>query len=601
MQGISLDIDYKKLNIDDCFKNHYSVPDYQREYVWEHEQVQQLLADIQDAYGNAPEKPYFMGMIVVYRGNGALELIDGQQRITTFFIFLCALIKILDDNKKSTNLYKGRVYSPIQDPKTFEERDAFVLELQYAKSSECLKNIFYGEIPGDLEQDAISDSDRRLYEAYLDILKDLEESYTDINELMKFGGYFFNNVQFVQIEAKDISEALKIFETINQRGVGLNSMDLLKNMIFMQVDRNQFSELNTKWKKIMDRISSIDEKPLRFLRYYITSTYDISDETGNIKGILPEDQIYKWLTSNDKQCDYKNNPVDFVDHLANGVDRYINYWNPSQAVKGNNHIINVKNIAGTSYRSYLVMLLAAVNMDDTALAKYKQVLESLIYYATVNKVKGNETEKLFAGWCPEIRKIVTIENLEAFVDGSLKPIIDKWKTERDHHRNFMSLNLKTIQVYRIRFILSRISKYVDDRRSGGKNYADVSSYYDKKYQIEHIMPQKCMDPSLYEVTTEDFEYVDNLLGNLTLLEKSFNASIQAGSFEEKAKVYAQSCFYLTESIVNIGKVGKNTSADELNKELQKWDKWDYKAIIERQEMLYRLSEEIWSLDSVMKM
>jgi len=52
-----------------------------------------------------------------------------------------------------------------------------------------------------------------------------------------------NNVVFIQI-SNDVSSALKIFETINERGVGLNPMDLLKNLLFTQVRQTEFTQLN---------------------------------------------------------------------------------------------------------------------------------------------------------------------------------------------------------------------------------------------------------------------------------------------------------------------------------------------------------------------
>ena len=83
------------LNIANVFQAFYTVPDYQREYVWQTEQVEQLLSDINaEVSGSnvttAPE--YFIGSIVVCPGDGGvLELIDGQQRMTTLFLVLCAI------------------------------------------------------------------------------------------------------------------------------------------------------------------------------------------------------------------------------------------------------------------------------------------------------------------------------------------------------------------------------------------------------------------------------------------------------------------------------------------------------------------------------
>lgn len=116
----------------------------------------------------------------------------------------------------------------------------------------------------------------------------MSEKFSDLPQLKKFVYFLLMVTSFIRIETHDITDALKIFETINQRGKGLDSMDLLKNMVFCQVDRSKFKELNMNWKEITRALESIEEKPLRFLRYFIMASYN----TSAVKdGILREDQI----------------------------------------------------------------------------------------------------------------------------------------------------------------------------------------------------------------------------------------------------------------------------------------------------------------------
>ena len=81
------------LTLEDVFKDFYVVPSFQREYVWEGEQVEQLLQDIYDEFSeNGQGSEYFIGSFVVCPGeDGVYELIDGQQRMTTAYLFLCAV------------------------------------------------------------------------------------------------------------------------------------------------------------------------------------------------------------------------------------------------------------------------------------------------------------------------------------------------------------------------------------------------------------------------------------------------------------------------------------------------------------------------------
>jgi uncharacterized protein with ParB-like and HNH nuclease domain len=71
---------------------------------------------------------------------------------------------------------------------------------------------------------------------------------TDPAELLRFYGYLTNKVKVIRIETPTVAMALKIFETINDRGVGLDAMDLLKNLLFMHAKGDEFGKLKTIWK-----------------------------------------------------------------------------------------------------------------------------------------------------------------------------------------------------------------------------------------------------------------------------------------------------------------------------------------------------------------
>ena len=99
--------------------------------------------------------------------------------------------------------------------------------------------------------------------AYDAVYRYLEDNYKANGSLKKYWGYLSNNVVFIQIST-DVSSALKIFETINERGIGLNPMDLLKNLLFTQVKKDDFNKLKNQWKKVTGPLEKHKEKALRF-------------------------------------------------------------------------------------------------------------------------------------------------------------------------------------------------------------------------------------------------------------------------------------------------------------------------------------------------
>ena len=578
-------IKYNDHSISSAFKDHYIVPDYQREYVWNDEQVEQLLFDLLDAYNTDNKKAYFLGTIVTYDSGSQFELIDGQQRLTTFFVLLCAIKRIYIGLGEPTSVIDNLVYSPTMN-NDGDVINLYHLQLQYEDAGNCLELIEKGEgRPNYLTQ-----SGERLFDAFKTIQDFLNERFSDLASLKKFVVFLLNKTSFIRIETYDIADALKIFETINQRGKGLDPMDLLKNMIFRQVDRSKFKELNMNWKSITRSLEKIDEKPLRFLRYFIMANYDTSGEKD---GILREDQIYTWLTNNNEQCHYEEAPFQFVQKMAQNVDLYVKCRVPDGTQEGNVHLKNIALLAGKSYKLHLMLMLAASNMNADALAKFKAVLESVVYYTVINKIATNVTERTFALWCKDVRNIVTPEDLDGFVNRTIIPTVNDWKM--NNKSNFLRLGLNSMQQYRIKFILGKITAYVDALRLGKTTVEDLTGYTQTAVEIEHIMPQTCTDKASYDLDEEEFAVYIHRLGNLTLLENSINKSIHNDNYANKSVAYKQSKFYITSSLSALVNQGQDTAINRTNLLLSAWPDWNKQAIKERQEMLYRLSEMIWEI------
>ena len=82
----------------------YMIPVYQRNYAWEEDEITALIKDVYDSACKNPKAPYYIGTLVTYkRGDRVYEVIDGQQRLTTIYIILKALVIKQFRNKKSFN------------------------------------------------------------------------------------------------------------------------------------------------------------------------------------------------------------------------------------------------------------------------------------------------------------------------------------------------------------------------------------------------------------------------------------------------------------------------------------------------------------------
>ena len=138
-------IESNDLAITQIFKDFYAVPDFQREYVWKREHVEKLLEDVLDEFYDEDSRliegpEYFLGSIVSCRDHtGIFQLIDGQQRMTTIYLILCAARDaLIDAGEMPTRVLQGQISDAYSDPKTGEDVERHRLTLQYEDSDGVL-------------------------------------------------------------------------------------------------------------------------------------------------------------------------------------------------------------------------------------------------------------------------------------------------------------------------------------------------------------------------------------------------------------------------------------------------------------------------------
>ena len=573
--------------------NFYIVPDYQREYVWQADkEVAQLLTDVYEAYAAAKNKEYFIGTTVVYydKGSNVSELIDGQQRTTTLFLMLCAFRNIYKERGLGTNVMDPLIYeSTLND--NGDEINKYHLELQYEESSRILETVALNlERPVEMSASA-----RRLEEAYQGIYRYINDNTLDDNDELKgMFLYFFRMLKFIQITTPDINDALKIFETINERGVGLNPMDLLKNLIFRQVDRSQFDKLKERWKQLVSLLETNNEKPLRFLRYFIMANYpSINNGQRGDENTIREDEIYKWMASHADVCGYNKDPFKFVELLLENARCYV-YFAHGKDKNGNRtpYLDNIIRLGGGAFRQHLIVLLAARNMPSDMFDYLSRNIENYLFYALFTKVQAKIFEKLFGKWDIALKDVRTQEELTAFVADNIKAETDKLAAE--YKARFLMFKQSDLQLYRVRYILAKLTQYVDMAHSGAKYLSLLDNYFKRGTEIEHILPQSPSEE--LRAQYENYDELLYMLGNLTLLEQPINGAIKNNPYKDKVPTYAASIFYLTSSLHHLDEIGVNTAITRINKYLQPFDHWDAETIAQRQELLYNLSLEIWKVE-----
>ncbi|GAB4513482.1 MAG: DUF262 domain-containing protein [Allomuricauda sp.] len=582
----------------------FIVPDYQREYVWKpDDQVEQFLIDIDNEFNPdfEEQKSYFIGSIIIVENQGKFDVIDGQQRLTTIVLALCALRDLLRPLKNDLDTIGEEYLKSIEsllfsfDLKT--KNSTYRLELQYEESKDYLNTLIHHK---KFEEEK-SPSIIKMEQAYLRIKSHFDLYLKEgLSQLLDYASYFLTHIEIVVIKPENLSSALKIFETINQRGTNLNAMDLVKNLLFIEADEDEFEYIKKTWKKITDNLQSCGEEnsPLRFLRYFLMARYH--------NGIIREDDIYSWIISAEgkKATDYQNNPSAFAKELMKISKRYAELVNATQHrnLGGNySEVAKIGFINKVKSRQHLVLLLALdINATDEEINYLAKQIESFFFYSNTLGIQAKYNESLFVKWANELRKGKGLEHIIDVVENFVAPYI-KERTSKIRSEFLNLFHQHYNPLYRLRFIFAKIENTI--LRESGLPEQDLK--FLDKMQIEHILPQTPKDgylPEEFEDIDDYTEYVYSL-GNIVLLEGQINQAVNAFNdlsdnwFEKKQEQYINSTVTSVKLLNDQFRLGNNTGLNRFREAKNfLFTDWNKEAIDRRLRILLELVYATWKFN-----
>lgn len=606
-------IESADLSIEQIYKDFYIVPPYQREYVWSDVDVQAFADDIYDEfYGSKGElvadREYFIGSVVVCRtAHGPYDLIDGQQRMTTIFLFLCAIRDVLQELGE---LPSKSLEGMICDTRTGDDGNDvqdYRLLLQYEDSRDVLVRIAQGGSIAASREDTRSMA--RIIEAYETLRNFLAAQFGDsADEIKQFFVAFIRRVKLIRIVTPDLTHALKVFETVNDRGVGLTAMDLLKNLLFMRTTPADYPKLQELWKELTLHLEACREKPLRFLRYYVMANYKDYRSASTGKPVR-EDELYEWFGKHAAEIGIDAKPLDFVKDLVSAARDY-GHFTAGYAPDGKTSLVGLQNIQRLSgkARQHFILMLAARHLPADALVELARQVENLFFVFVIVREPTKNFETKFADWSESLRNARTLDDVQRIVRTRIAPEVASKSRTFDFAMN--ELATTSVPKYRLKYVLAKLAQHVDQVAwQGAQSVQQLDHYLDGKLEIEHVFPQK-PDRTVWA----DFDDPEaaagcvQRLGNLTLLEKPLNAAVCNSGFDSKLAAYKDSKIMLTRAIGNPDVFGKNTSlqraiglvatspAAHASLAAGKAPAWTSESIEARQATMAKLAREVWMVD-----
>ena len=540
----------------------FIIPEYQRPYAWNAEQVENLFEDIWEfattTGGLYKNGTYFLGSIVSFENeNLEQEVIDGQQRITSLFLLLRAIYTKLvngdDVNTEAAQNFIREIEPAIWRKDNLTGKVNYTDILLTSKvidinGNDILKNILQTGIADPKANDNYSKNYILFQELYN---KRCAESPLKVYD---FIFALLNQAILLPISADSQDTALTIFSTLNNRGLPLSDADIFKAKLYNNLPNEDKENFITQW-KLLDREATEAKESIQQLFYYFMFYLraiegDDSSTTPGVRKFYSADKFKRlfscniiqelrtmlnlWKVINTNQ-DVPEETWDNNQDIRKSLDTLASYPNEFWKYPVVTYYLSHRN--KDNFDNDFLMFLNKLSSE---------LMTRFLIFPTINVVKS-DIMKLNA-------KIVN----DTHPSFNFRPIDKTGIKEKITipHRNIVRMLLKAYA------------------------YEHQSNLLPDNWQIEHILPQKWQTSFFPNVDEETINTMIEHIGNKTPFERKLNIIASNGYFKEKQNKYKESVIEVTRilvtSIDNDWTLGNISHRDEIiiTEIINLLNKWD---------------------------
>lgn len=534
-------------SLNDILKgNRYAIDYYQREYKWEFKQLQELVNDLTSKFSEAWDPTherdqvdkypyYFLGSIIVSEKDSVPYIVDGQQRLTSLSLLLTFLRHLQQDRSEQVS---------IDDLLMVEKFGKKSFNIDVADRIECMTALF--ELGSFTPTEIASESVQNLAERYDDLAELFPEDLRE-EALPFFIDWLIYRVQIVQITAYTDDDAYTIFETMNDRGLKLTPADMLKGYLLANIaDGGPRVKANAVWRERMRMVSDLEKDgDSDFLKTWLRSQYSrkIRERRKNSKA---EDwdrigtEFHRWLRESASRIGLKKES-EFYDFVTGDLDFYSRQY--ARVVKaatwqeGHDGLEYIGYNADRGFTLQYQLLLAPLVRDDsdeilrTKLELVARYLDILLTWRVWNYRSIAYSTMSYAMF------LVMRDTRGLSVTELGKHLYDSLMTESETFDSNDHLRVHQQNRFQLHLLLARITDYVGVQSGEASHYRELTNGAKVRYEVEHIWADHAEQHSDEFPHAHDFAEHRNLIGDLLLLPKSFNASYNDATYETKLPHY----------------------------------------------------------------
>ncbi|MES0057281.1 DUF262 domain-containing HNH endonuclease family protein [Mesorhizobium sp. M0078] len=549
----------------------FVIPAYQRRYSWRERQLYELIEDIELLENS---DVHLLGSIVCLTGHhtagiNRLELVDGQQRLTTICILLeCLRERLIAGDEADQAQALGRLLTA------------------KASGGKAMPKIALDSIDGDeyrqLVDNANGDDHSQYQNQHLVAAFAIIRQWIEDQDLTLLGGFLYklqNQALIIRLDVNDAKDAFKLFETINNRGLKLSPTDIIKNFVLgnaARFDADQLEEARKSWALLIAHLDGTDTDA--FFRYFLISATQrritksqvvpefktlFMNEVVEAEGLsdrhLYADEEEADDDEPDEGSDVEDVPIEregspqvtFKEFLRRVVTSAEAFGELVLIRTGrkriDRHLRNLRMIKSAQTYGFL-MHLRVGGVDDKTFIEVLKLTENFVLRRHVCRERANETESLFAKLCAANPERPLLEVKAAYREAC--PTDEKFRHE------FANANFTSNIIDRARYCLEQIEL----RRHG--SHAELQILGSDDVHVEHIIPRKIKTRRAKEEFGDWVNYlgdrVDLLhprmvsrIGNLTLFAGALNIGASNNPFASKKKAYRESAIMITQDLAGM--------------------------------------------------
>jgi len=601
------DIDGKGRTLWELFDNRrYDIDSYQREYKWQTKQLIELINDLcgkfLEHYKESHDREevshyghYFLGSIILSQKKGGCFIIDGQQRLTTLTLLLIylrhrQLVLPENDRVEISNLILSKKYGK----KSFN--------IDVPERAPCLDKLYLGESYNPTSKDP--EAVRNMVARYNEIEQNFPPEISN-EALPYFLDWLLNNVHVVEITAFSDDDAYTIFETMNDRGLSLTPLDMLKSFLIANViNETERNRINNLWKQTTNQLLELDkEEPSNAVKAWLRSQYADSIRERK-KDAKPGDfdrlgtEFHRWVRENEKKIGLLKT-ADYVNFVERDFKFYTAQYESLQLVSHKS--VGYESVYANSWLDFTLqypLLLAPLKPTDGESTRLRKI-QLVSFFLDILLARRIWNFHSISYSTLQYAMFLVMRDIRGkSVDQLVNILSKRLKEDSENFDTNPSLRLHQQNRYYIKWLLARMTDYIEVLGGLSSRFDEYMAEGRKNvYEVEHIWADHWEDHRDEFTHQADFDEYRNRIGGLLLLPKTFNASYGDLSFSKKLPHYMKQ---------NLLAQSLNSKAYERNPPLNKLiksglpftghSKFHKIDIDSRQKLYVKIAKLVWNPD-----